>query len=201
MLNRSRRLGAAQRPRPRIRMMGFYDEVLRTLLFIVVVTALFDLAIPRSLVDGRSMEPAFEDADRLVVSRVHYLFGDPERGQVAVFNSMDASEPDVMLIKRIIGLPGDVVRFRETRVYINGIYLDEPYIREACRVSRCPDDEWQLDQDQYFVMGDNRNNSRDSRIFGPVARDHIIGQVMARYWPPARFGFIFGWGYPIDAIN
>ena len=175
--------------RPKLRLPGFFDELVRTIIFVVIVTVLFDMAIPRSLVDGRSMQPTFEDAERLIVSRLHYLVTPPERGDIIVFNSVDAYDPDVMLIKRVIGLPGDHIEFHERQLYVNDVLVDEPYIKEACN-SRCSDDEWFLGTDEYFVMGDNRNNSSDSRRFGAVPISHIVGRVVFRYWPMNRVGLI-----------
>ncbi len=93
-------------PRPRLDTPGFLLEIISTVVFVVAVTVLFDLAIPRSLVDGHSMEPTFYESDRLVVSRVHYLLGQPGRGDIVVFNSLVPSEAErgIMLIKRIVGL-------------------------------------------------------------------------------------------------
>jgi signal peptidase I len=181
--------------RPKLRLTGFLDELLRTVIFIVVVTVLFDMAIPRSLVDGRSMQPTFEDAERLIVSRVHYLIAAPERGDIIVFNSVDSLDPDVMLIKRVIGLPGDHIEIRDHQVYVNNAPVAEPYILEDCN-SRCSDNEWFLGEGEYFVMGDNRNNSSDSRRFGAVPINHIVGRVVFRYWPPERIGLINHQNYP-----
>lgn len=166
-------------------------ELVGTVVFVLAVTVLFDLAIPRSLVDGHSMEPTFYGEDRLVVSRVHYLLSQPARGDIVVFNSLRPSEAarGVMLIKRIVGLPGDSVVIRDRQVHINGEALDEPYIKEPCG-RRCRDDEWTLDADEYFVMGDNRNNSNDSRAFGPVPLHHIVGEVIFRYFPLHAIGLI-----------
>jgi signal peptidase I len=174
---------------PKLRLPRFFDELLRTILFVIVVTVLFDMAIPRSLVDGRSMQPTFEDSERLIVSRVNYLLTTPDRGDIIVFNSVDKFDPDVMLIKRVIGLPGDHVQIMNRRVYVNGIPIDEPYILEECN-SRCSDNEWFLGDGEYFVMGDNRNNSSDSRRFGTVPIGHIVGRVVFRYWPIDRIGLI-----------
>ena len=158
------------------------------MVFVVAVTVLFDLAIPRSLVDGHSMEPTFYEDDRLVVSRVHYLLGAPQRGDILVFNSVERSTD--MLIKRIIGLPGESVEIREQSIHINGEALNEPYIKESCRVLSCNDDTWELGEDQFFVMGDNRNNSRDSRRFNAVPLQNIVGQVIFRYYPLNAIGII-----------
>jgi len=179
-------------PRPKLKTPGLLVELVSTVVFIIAVTVLFDLAIPRSLVDGHSMEPTFFGDDRLVVSRVHYLLGQPERGDILVFNSLRDSElaRGVMLIKRVIGLPGETVELRDQLMHINGAALDETYIKdEACR-RRCNDQTWELAANEYFMMGDNRNNSNDSRSFGPVPLSKIVGRVIFRYFPPNSFGII-----------
>lgn len=188
--------------RPKLRKPSNFDEVIQTIVFVFVVIVLFDMAIPRSLVEGRSMQPTFEGddeifADRLIVSRVHYLLAPPERGDIIVFNSVNAVEftQGVMLIKRVIGIPGDHVQLINQQVYVNGIMVDEPYINEPCTTGLCPDEEWFLGEDEYFVMGDNRNHSKDSRSFGPVPLDHIVGRVIFRYWPVNRIGIIFHQDY------
>ena len=176
--------------RPKLRRPGFLDEIFRTIIFVIVVTVLFDMAIPRSLVDGRSMQPTFDDGERLIVSRVHYLLMRPHRGDVIVFNSLSPREPDIMLIKRVIGEPGDTVEWRDQQLYVNNVPIEEEYLGEPCNLSHCPDETWQLGPNEYFVMGDNRNASRDSRSFGPVPINHIVGRVVFRYWPLPRIGAV-----------
>ena len=180
-------------PRPNLKTPGLLVELVSTLVFIVAVTVFFDLAIPRSLVDGHSMEPTFYGNDRLVVSRVHYLLGPPQRGDTLVFNSVNPSERarGVMLIKRVVGLPGETVEIRDQRVHINGETLDEPYIKEEVCRRRCHDQTWELGENEYFMMGDNRNNSNDSRSFRrPVSLPDIVGRVIFRYFPLHSIGLI-----------
>jgi len=180
-------------PRPKLKTPGLLIELVSTLIFIVSVTVLFDLAIPRSLVDGHSMEPPFYGKDRLVVSRAHYLLGPPQRRDILVFNSVNPSERErgVMLIKRVIGLPGETVEIRDRKVHINGEALNEPYIKDEVCIRRCQDRTWELGENEYFMMGDNRNNSNDSRAFRrPVTLPDIVGRVIIRYFPPQSIGII-----------
>lgn len=183
--------------RPTLHRVGFIEEALRTIVFVLVVTVLFDMAIPRSLVEGRSMEPTFQTGDRLIVSRINYMLNQPQRGDIVVFNSINLRERSegVMLIKRVIGLPNEIVEFRNGTLYIDGVAKNEPYIYEACRTFGCPDGVWYLNDIQYFVMGDNRNNSQDSRRFGPITIHDIVGEALFRYWPPEKFGVIDGLNY------
>jgi signal peptidase I len=182
--------------RPNLRRSGFIGEIVRTIVFVVVVTVLFDMAIPRSLVEGKSMSPTFETGDRLIVSRINYMLNKPNRGEIVVFNSVNPSERarGVMLIKRIIGLPGETIEFRNNQLYINGQLTNEPYTPEICQTG-CSDEMWVLTDEQYFVMGDNRNASQDSRRFGPINIADIVGEAVFRYWPLNKFGLISGFDY------
>jgi signal peptidase I len=167
------------------------------IVFAIAIFTLFELAMPRSVVDGRSMEPNFVNGERLVISRVHYWLGDPERGDIIVFNSpKPRTENESALVKRLIGLPGDTIEFRGQQLYINGELVEEPYIREPCSPYRCEDEAWQLGPDEYFVMGDNRNVSNDSRSFGPVPHENLVGEVLFRYWPLDRFGIVQKYLFP-----
>lgn len=178
-------------PRPRLRQRGFLHEIAETIFLIAAIYALVDLASVRFYVDGPSMEPSFFTGQRIIVSRVSYLLGEPERGDIIVFESPDNPAADPPLIKRLIGLPGDTVEIRQLEVYVNGVPLNEPYfVNGPCTASNCPDSSWTLGPDEYFVMGDNRNRSRDSRRFGPITREHIIGEALVRYWPPTDWGIV-----------
>jgi signal peptidase I len=167
--------------------------LVETAALIAVLYALVNLTTARFIVDGPSMEPTFRTGQYLIVSRVNYLFGSPERGDIIVFHY--PNDPDEDYIKRVIGLPGDLVEIRDRQVYINGERLDEPYINEPCDAGRCRDSRWQLDDDEYFVMGDNRNHSSDSRAFGPVNIRFIVGEALIRYFPIRDWGLLTHVGY------
>jgi signal peptidase I len=156
----------------------------QTALFVVAMVALVNLSTARAVVDGPSMEPTLYTSQFLLISRMHYLFGNIQHGDVAVF--FPPNEDD-RLIKRVIGLPGDTIEIRERLVYRNGEQLLEPYYVNTPCTSRCGDNAWTLGPDEYFFMGDNRNRSRDSRAFGPVPKSNIIGRAIIRYLPPQDF--------------
>jgi signal peptidase I len=116
---------------------------------------------------------------------VDTVFHAPQRGEVIVFVPVTNTKPD--LIKRVIGIEGDKVELRAGKVYINDSPIDEPYIRPAPGQSFGP---VIVGQDQLFVMGDNRGNSADSRVFGMLPISHVVGRAWLRYWPPDAWGFI-----------
>lgn len=164
-------------------------ELVQTVLLIVALYTLVNLAIPRYAVEGQSMQPNFngEGSERLIVNRVEYMLSDPQRGDIVV---LDNPNGGINLLKRIIGLPGETLHLKEGQVYIDGRPIEEPYILEQCNRQRCEDAEWVLGKDEYFVLGDNRNNSLDSSNFGPVDRSLIIGRAWIRYWPPDEWMII-----------
>lgn len=182
-----------QVPQPRLRAhRSALREVIETALLVAAIYAFVNLATARFVVDGHSMLPNFDTDQFIIVSRVSYILGEPQRGDVVVFHYPLQSDRD--FIKRVIGLPGETVTILEGRVYINGKLLDEPYIENFCRGKSC-DGEWTVGPDQVFVLGDNRNASKDSQDFGPVDRKYIVGRAFFRYWPPEDWGLIQHWTY------
>ena len=141
---------------------------------------------------GSSMEPTLSSGDRAFVSRVAYKRVSPERGDIVVFKSRlkDSKDKSKILIKRIIGMPGDVINISDNEVSINGKVIDEPYINEG----GTPGDvvNYVVPKDSYFVMGDNRTVSIDSRRneVGPVHKDRIIGKALIRLYPFNKIGLI-----------
>jgi len=166
---------------------SWVKEILQLILIVVVLRIGVDTFLPRYVVDGASMEPNFHTSERVVVDRLTMLISGPSRGDVVVLDS--PITPDELLIKRVIGLPGETVVIKEGHVYINGKLLDESYVNGFCTYSSC-DGEWQLSQSQYFVLGDNRAHSLDSHSFGPVDVSTIKGIARLRYWPPDDAGIL-----------
>jgi signal peptidase I len=182
---------AESRPRPRLHRPGFIRELVNSLFFIIAALIIAEMALPRSSVNGPSMEPTLWTGQHLLISRLHYLFGEPQRGDVIVFDPPNSRHGQEMLIKRLIGLPGDTVEFREQQLYLNGELLAEPYfINTPCEPRSCPDRVWELGPNDYFAMGDNRNRSNDSRSFGALPREYIVGRAVFRYWPVDEIGTI-----------
>jgi signal peptidase I len=180
-------------PQPKIRQRrSFAREMVETILLIAAIYAFVNLATARFVVDGHSMLPNFDTNQFIIVSRVAYILGDPQRGDVVVFHYPLQYERD--FIKRVIGLPGETVTILDGRVYIDGKLLEEPYIANFCRGKSC-DGEWVVGPQQYFVLGDNRGASKDSQDFGPVDRKYIVGRAFVRYWPPKDWGLIKHWKY------
>ena len=171
------------------------ETAILTLLIFVVMRAL----IQNYRIEGYSMEPNLHEQQYLIVNKVAYYLGEPKRGDIIVFEypKGDPNGPERDYIKRIIGLPGEVVSLQQGEVYIDGQVLAEPYIQELCRTSRCQNQEWVLAENQYFVLGDNRNNSYDSASFGPITRDLIVGRAWINYWPPQEWQLFEHFDYEV----
>jgi len=138
-------------------------------------------------VEGTSMAPLLSDQERIFINKFVYHFEPIERGDVVVFwYPLDRTKS---FIKRVVGLPGDEVEIRRGRVYINGKTLEEPYVPSQY-IDTAAYGPVQIPRDEYFVMGDHRISSNDSRIFGPVPSAFIYGKAVFAYWPWTQFGSI-----------
>lgn len=158
------------------------ESLLPAVAFVLCVN-LF-LAQPR-VVHGQSMEPNLHENQRVIVDLLAYRFRAPERGEIIVLD-LPERRSGPPLIKRVIGLPGDLVEIKSGFVYLNGRRLDEPYLDQATPGHLPPK---RVPEAQVFVLGDNRGRSNDSRYFGMVPFESILGRAWLRYWPPIDMGF------------
>ena len=170
-------------------------EILSTSLYILFVLCAVYLVIhfvgQRTQVQGSSMEPTLSTEDNLIVDKLTYRFHDPERYDIIVFPYLKKEE--TFYIKRIIGLPGETVQIdEEGNIYVDGEVLEESYGMEVIANPGRAYEPVKLGKDEYFVLGDNRNNSVDGRdpSVGNIRRENIIGRAWLRIWPLDQFGFI-----------
>ena len=169
-------------------------ELLSMLIYIGVVLGVTFLIITfvgqRTHVSGESMENTLDNGDQLIVDKITYRFQDPERFDIIVFPFH--YKENTYYIKRIIGLPGETVQIADGTIYINGQVLEESYGREIMQDPGIAAEPITLGEDEYFVLGDNRNQSSDSRdpSVGLIHRDEIIGRAWLRIWPLDSFGIL-----------
>ncbi|HEY88425.1 MAG TPA: signal peptidase I [Thermoflexia bacterium] len=159
-------------------------DLIETLLLAVLIYFLINTLTGRYQVLSVSMEPTLHEGQYIIVNKASYWLHAPERGDIVVFAPPNGAPHAIPLIKRIIGLPGEHLAVHEGRVLINGQILNEPYISGPPSYQQ----ERALAVDEYFVLGDNRNNSSDSHSWGTVPPENFIGKAVFRYWPPDKFG-------------
>lgn len=170
------------------------NPVLELLLYAAVVCSLTFLIVnyvgQRTMVSGQSMYPTLKDRDQLLVDKISYVFTEPERFDVVVFRYL--YQENTYFIKRIIGLPGETVQILGDTIYIDGEVLEEDYGYEPIQDAKRASEPILLGEDEYFVMGDNRNDSTDSRdaAVANVSGDQIIGRAFVRIWPLNEVGLI-----------
>lgn len=185
---------AAPRPRSRRRQknnaLRDFFGVLRTALLLLLIAILFLHYVgQRVRVEGSSMTNTLQDGDQLIMDKLTYRFSEPERFDIIVFTR---SEDDKHYIKRIIALPGETIRIEDSEIYIDGALLADPYKKEPHYSAHQAAEPIVLGEDEYFVMGDNRNGSEDSRrnVIGIVKRDRIDGRAIFRIWPLPELGLL-----------
>ena len=159
--------------------MKIIKEILPYILIIIAVILIRTFIITPVRVDGASMDQTLEDGQILLL----YKLANVDYGDIVV---LDEEKEGEIIIKRIIGMPGDTVSIRDNTVYVNGEEVEEDYAYGETSDY----EEITLDDDEYFILGDNRPISKDSRYFGPVKEDEIIGKVIFRLWPFNKFGTI-----------
>ena len=175
---------------PKPRQQTLLRDALEVILLVAVIFFAIKLSIEMRPVSGSSMVPNLQDQQSLFVNKLAYVFGDPQRGDVIIFYyPRDTQE---VFVKRIIGLPGDTVVIGPTTVAVNGVQLQETYISAAdnCTVlggQPCTQQTIKLGPNQFWVMGDNRPISEDSRVWGILDRKYIIGKAAFVWWPLSAF--------------
>jgi len=159
-------------------------DILETLILAVVLYFGINAVSARVRVDGFSMNPSLANGEYILVNKLAYRLGQPSRGDIIVFSF--PLDPQQDLIKRVIGLPGETVTIQNGQVFINGVQLDEPYIAE----SPLYNDTQLVAADELYVLGDNRNASKDSHEWGLLPMENIVGKAVLIYWPPPRWEII-----------
>src|ERR671917_1854008 len=177
-----------EEPRTPKKVGGFLEFlIILAVAFVLVFGVVRPFVLEAFRIPSESMVPTLEVGDRVFVNKFIYRFTEPEKGDVVVFESVNGGEED--LIKRIVGVAGDEVEVRNGTLLVNGEAREEPYLNRGI-----PDDSFfgptRLSEGEVFVMGDNRANSADSRVFGPVPIKNIEGEAFAFFWPPSRIGVL-----------
>lgn len=186
-------------PNPFLRLLKEWGPVLLAAIAIALFTRL--TLVQAYHIPSGSMQPTLDIGDRVVVNRLSYSFGEIDRGQVVVFSTPPTQPSNANdIIKRVIGLPGETIEFRDGNVFVDGLLAQEPYLAQeestiprAIGIPGCaqPDASPTLcvvPDDHIFVMGDNRLGSEDSRKFGPIPIDTVVGRAMVRVWPLDNIG-------------
>ncbi len=158
-------------------------EVVETAIMTLAIFLLVRMAFQNFRIEGHSMETNLHDGQFLIVNKLVYYLHPPQRGDVVVFHSPESPRKD--FIKRVIGLPGEEVEMIDGTVYVGGVPLQEIYITDPGSRSWGPE---VVGEFEYFVLGDNRNNSSDSRSWGMLDGNAIIGKAWISYWPPSTLG-------------
>jgi signal peptidase I len=162
----------------------FLIDIVETLALAAIIFVAVRVLVRNFWIEGSSMEPNLHHGQYLLVARFSYWFHPPRRGDVLVFASPFAQGRD--LIKRVVGLPGERIEIKEGRVFVDGHPLDEPYARPIPYAGG----PWTLQEDQVFVLGDNRGFSQDSHRWGPLQVEQIIGKAWICYWPPSAWALV-----------
>ena len=178
-------------------MRTFLIEVLGTLVAGIIIFIVFNLTLQYSVVHMSSMEPNLHEGQRLLVSKIAYNFGEPERGDIIVFPPPHLNS-DKDYIKRIIGLPGETLQIVAGVVYVNDVPLEEPYITNPGNGSMA---KTTVPAGEYFVLGDNRTNSTDSRTGWTVPLDSIVGKAWLSIWPMEDWGLAPNYKLPQELVG
>ncbi|MFH1482428.1 MAG: signal peptidase I [Patescibacteria group bacterium] len=164
-----------------------FDFIKVVLISLAIIIPIRYFLIQPFYVRGASMEPNFYDSEYLIIDEISYRFHEPKRGDIIVFKY--PRNPQEYFIKRVVGLPNEKIQVKDGEIHIFnkehplGIKIDEPYLANGVKTNGTDDDIISLSNDEYYVFGDNRNFSKDSRSFGPVNKSFVVGRVLLRGWP------------------
>lgn len=177
---------------------GFVEIVVIIVIAVVVALIVRMFLLQLFFIPSESMDPTLKVNDKIFVNKLAYKFHDVERGDIIVFDAPEQVRTEKIkdLIKRVVGLPGDTVEGRcannettcEVDIYVNGKKLNEPYLVDGLQYSPFPP--ITVPANSVLPMGDNRDNSEDGRVFGPIPKDTIVGRAFFRLWPISGFGFL-----------
>lgn len=170
--------------------MEILDWLKNFLIALIIVSIIKFFLCDITRIDGDSMNPTLFDNDIIFLNRLSTFFREPKHGEIVVFHAPDINK---YYIKRIIGIPGDKVEIYDGKVYLNDLELDETYIDRGVHTLIADDFKWEIQENQYFVLGDNRlpGKSRDSRDFGVIERNSIVNYASARLFPFSKIGSIY----------
>lgn len=171
------------------------EGIIYIALIVICVYVVPNYVIQRTVVSGESMEDTLHNKESLLVDKMSYRFHNPERYDIIVFYPR-GHEVEEYYVKRIYGLPGETIQIKENDIYINGEKIDDPYAKDAMLSAGLAEEPYTLGDDEYFVLGDHRSVSMDSRTTpdmdpdgpGPVKFENIAGKVILRIWPLSKFG-------------
>ena len=159
-------------------------DIVETIVIALLLFLVINTISARIRVDGRSMEPTLKSGQFVLVNKLAYKIGSPQYGDIIVFHY--PRNPDQEYIKRVIGLPGDLVEIKAGQVFVNDQLIDEPYILNEPTYQ----DRVRVPVNALFVLGDNRNNSSDSHTWGAVPLESVVGKAILIYWPPQDWGIL-----------
>lgn len=178
---------------------AIFDFLQGIVVILAIMVMIYLFIMSPQEINGASMEPNFHNGQYILTNKIEYKLREPKRGDVVIFKS--PRNKDIDYIKRIIGEPGDRVMLKAGSYYVNGTRLNEPYLTPNTYISAGnylrEEYEVTIPKGQYFVSGDNRGHSSDSREFGPIPKDDFIGKAFFRYWPFSEVGVITAPSYSL----
>lgn len=179
---------------------AIFDFLQGIVVVLAIMVMIYLFIMSPQEINGASMEPNFHNGEYILTNKIEYKLKDPARGDVVVFKSPRNKEIDY--IKRVIGLPGDTVSLHDNALYVNGEQVEEPYLTTGIVIFGGSylreGEEITVPEGMYFVAGDNRPHSSDSREFGPVPKEDFIGKAFLRYWPFSKFTVISNPSYNLN---